>query len=624
MEKYLERDAGFAPAIDDLCQDTADLAGQTLVDMLRKQATLRHDSLAFFELRDDGAEGQKLTFGELDAEARRIAGYLQENCEAGARVLLMFPAGLDFLKGFFGCLYAGLVPIPAPAPEASRRKRTLPRLRSIAADADVKLILSAGECLALVRETCAETPDLAAIETIDIAAIPADGADRWRPPSIDADDIAYLQYTSGSTTAPKGVMLSHRNVIHHCRDLRRKAYDESSISVTWLPYFHDYGLIEGLLVPLQNGTPCYVMSPFAFLRRPFAWLNAISRYRATNTQAPNFAYGQCVQRVKPEQRAQLDLSCLVNAGNGAEPINPVVLEAFLEMFASCGLRPEAFSPAYGLAEATLMMSCSPPGQAPRVTGFQADALAEGRAIPAEARADPLKTRRVVSCGTPLGDIRIEIVDPETGDVLPEGRCGEVWIADPCVALGYWRREDATDETFRGRTSAGEGPFLRTGDLGFLYEGELYLTSRLKDLIIIAGANHHPQDIEWTVEACHEGVRPGHCAAASDHLDGEERLIITLETERGAAADRSAIEELVATIQRAVAEAHEVPVHAVILLQRGSMPKTASGKIQRHACAKMLSRPTADVVATWTRGAGWSGHPVEDEETVQPVREALDQ
>jgi acyl-CoA synthetase (AMP-forming)/AMP-acid ligase II len=514
----------------------------------------------------------------------------------------MFPAGLDFLKAFFGCVYAGLVAIPAPAPETSRRKRTLPRLRSIASDADVKCILSVGETCTLVRETCALTPDLEAIPCVDIAAIPEEAAGAWRPPAIAADDLAYLQYTSGSTTAPKGVMLSHHNVLHHCRDLRAKCgYDADSISVTWLPYFHDYGLIEGLLVPLQNGTPCYVMSPFAFLRRPFAWLNAISRYRGTHTQAPNFAYDQCVRRVKPEQLAQLDLTCLRNAGNGAEPINPLVVEALVEMFGPQGLRSDALSPAYGLAEATLMMTCCPPGQVPRATGFRTDALTEGRVVAEEGEAPAI--RRVVSCGAPLGNIRIEIVDPDSHAQLGPGHVGEVWISDPCVALGYWKREEATAETFRAHTTAGDGPFLRTGDLGFMHEGELYLSGRLKDLIIIGGANHHPQDIEWTVEASHAAVRPGHCAATSDHLKGEERLIVALETERGALTDPAETEDLVGAIQRAVTEAHEVPVHAVVLLQRGSLPKTASGKIQRHVCAKLLGQPTPDVLALWERGVG---------------------
>jgi acyl-CoA synthetase (AMP-forming)/AMP-acid ligase II len=332
-------------------------------------------------------------------------------------------------------------------------------------------------------------PELEHLRLIEIADLPADAADDWRAPEIATDDVAYLQYTSGSTTSPKGVMLSHHNVLHHCSDLREACgYGPDSVSVTWLPYFHDYGLIEGLLVPLQNGTPCYVMSPFAFLKRPFAWLSAISRFGGTHTQGPNFAYDQCVRRVRPEQLEKLDLSSLVSAGNGAEPVNPAVVEAFYETFAPRGLKLEALCPAYGLAEATLMMSCRNHTLPPRFGNFAAEALADRRVVDA-VPGD--QARRITSCGRPLGRIEIAIVDPATCERLPEHAVGEIWIKDACVALGYWRRETDSEETFRARTTAGDGPFLRTGDLGFLDDGELFVTSRIKDLIIVAGANHYP-------------------------------------------------------------------------------------------------------------------------------------
>lgn len=574
----------------------------TLVGLLRLQAERLGDSLAFTFLEDGRDEGDRTSFAQLDADARAIAAWLRQAHAPGERVLLLFPAGIDVIRAFFGCLYAGLIAIPAPAPEASRRKRTLPRLQAIARDARVTLVMSTGETLALVRETMASLPELATVPALDVRDAPAAAAEEWQPPATAPGDVAYLQYTSGSTNDPKGVMLSHANVLHHCRDLRAGCgYGPDSISVTWLPYFHDYGLIEGIVTPIQNGTPCHILSPFAFLKRPFAWLGAISRLRATHGQGPNFAFDQCVRRIRPDQRAQLDLSSLVALGNGAEPINPAVVEAFIAAFAPCGLKPEAVCPAYGLAEATLMMACRSPALRPRFERFDPRALAERRAVPADA-AD---ARRITSCGRPLGTIDIAIVDPDTRQRCAPGGIGEIWIKDPCVALGYWQRPEDTRATFQARIAGtDEGPYLRTGDLGFLHDGELYISSRLKDLIIVAGANHYPQDIEWTVEQAHPAIRPGHVAASAFIAGDEERLLIAPEIERGALDLDGERDALLAAVRRAVSEAHEVPVHAMVVLKRGSLPKTASGKIQRHACEGFLRAPGDAVMAVWTTEDGW--------------------
>jgi acyl-CoA synthetase (AMP-forming)/AMP-acid ligase II len=399
-------------------------------------------------------------------------------------------------------------------------------------------------------------------------------------------------------------MLTHANVLHHCRDLRAGCgYGPDSVSVTWLPYFHDYGLIEGVITPVQNGTPCHIMSPFSFLKRPFAWLYAMSRLGGTHTQGPNFAYDQCIRRIRPDQRAGLDLSHVVSMGNGAEPVNPAVVEAFHTAFAEAGLKREALCPAYGLAEATLMMSCRGPDKAPRYGRFDAAALTDRKVVPVESEGD--RSRLITSCGAPLGSIEIAIVDPDTKRRCAPDEIGEVWISDPCVAVGYWRRPEATEETFRARIAdTGEGPFLRTGDLGFLWEGELYLTSRIKDLIIVAGANHYPQDIEWTVESCHPAVRPGHVAATAVNIRGEERLLVAPEIERGALGDAVAREDMLSAIRRAISEQHEIQVHAVLILQRASLPKTASGKIQRHVCERFLRDMGPEVVAAWTADGGW--------------------
>jgi acyl-CoA synthetase (AMP-forming)/AMP-acid ligase II len=579
----------------------ADAPASTLVDLLRLRADERPEGLAYAFVDDGGRDGRRLSYDELDGEARRIAAWLQASLAPGDRALLLFPAGLDFLKAFFGCLYAGVIAIPAPPPEASRLKRTLPRLRAIAADAGVSRVISHPSLLALVAGS-GDAPGLEAVEHLDLGAIPPDFAEPWCEPRLKADDLAYLQYTSGSTTSPKGVMVSHRNVVHHCGYLRRCCeYTPESLSVTWLPYFHDYGLIEGLLAPLSNGTPAHVMSPFAFLKRPFQWLEAISRHRATHTQAPNFAYDQCVRRVRPEQLAKLDLGCLRSAGNGAEPINPRVLESFYRTFAPCGFRWEAFCPAYGLAEATLMVSCCSPSLSPRVVRFRADALAEHRVVAAEG--GDVAAREVTSCGRIVCEFDVAIVDPETMTRRADDEVGEIWLRDPSVARGYWRRDEDTEATFRAvLADTGEGPYLRTGDLGFVRDGELYVTSRIKDLIIVAGANHHPQDIEWTVERCDPDVWPGGAAAFSVAVDGEERLVVAAEVERGSTQTYADIAKLLDAIKRAVVEEHEVPVHAVLLLARGSLPKTASGKVQRHGCWRLLEPGCPDVLASWIAGS----------------------
>lgn len=576
----------------------------TLVELLRQRAVSGGDRLAFAYLEDGGSEGERLTYRALDEHARRIAGRLQASHAQGERALLLFPAGLDFLKAFFGCLYAGLVAIPAPAPEASRRKRTVPRLKAIVGDADVAVVLSVSDTLALIRDVSRNVPELETLQFVDIREVPPEAESVWLAPDIAPSDLAYLQYTSGSTTSPKGVMLSHHNVLHHCRDIQETCeYGTDSVSLTWLPYFHDYGLVEGLLVPLQNGTPAYVMSPFAFLKRPFAWLNAISRLKVTHTQGPNFAYDQCVRRIKPEQLAALDLSALRSTENAAEPINPWVLEDFYRTFTPHGLRREAICPAYGLAEATLMVSCCPASLPPRVGVFSADALGEGRAV---VTTDEFlaSSRRVVSCGRPIGTIQVAIVDPMSCRRLADNMVGEIWVSDPCVALGYWQRERDTQETFRAFIAdTGEGPFLRTGDLGFLRDGELYVTSRIKDLIIIAGTNHYPQDIEWTVERCHPAIRPSHVAASSVYEAGEERVIVAPEVERGTIETAEDIQAVLNAIRQAISEEHEVQVYGVLILNRGSLPKTASGKIQRHACERLLREESDEVLARWRADKG---------------------
>jgi 3-oxoacyl-(acyl-carrier-protein) synthase/acyl carrier protein len=374
------------------------------------------------------------------------------------------------------------------------------------------------------------------------------------------------------------------------------------VTVNWMPYFHDYGLVEGMLLPLFNRTLCVLMSPYALIKQPANWLRAISFYRATHSQAPNFAYALCVRRIDSDTLADLDLSHWRCAGNAAEPINPDAMAAFARTFESAGFRYESFCPGYGLAEATLIVTYKESGASPRVGVFDRAALERGRARVAAADASPQDTRQIVSCGRPLKDTVVVIVDPETRERAPAGDIGEIWVCSPAVAGGYWQREEASEETFRARVAdTGEGPFLRTGDLGFVHEGELFVCGRLKDLIIIRGQNISPQDIEWTVQAAHAALKPESAAAFSVEVDGEERLVVAQEVQgklvRG--LDDSAA---FAAIRSAVAEAEGVDVYAIALLRSGGIPKTSSGKIQRSACRRMFLDGTLNALATWRRPA----------------------
>jgi acyl-CoA synthetase (AMP-forming)/AMP-acid ligase II len=403
--------------------------------------------------------------------------------------------------------------------------------------------------------------------------------------------LAFLQYTSGSTAEPKGVMLSHGNLMHNL-DMTYHAFGigPDSRVVIWLPPYHDMGLIGGILQPLYAGTPVILMSPLDFLQRPLRWLQAIARYQAAVSGGPNFAYDLCVRKSTPEQRAALDLSHWQKAFNGAEPIRAGTLTRFATAFAGSGFRPEAFYPCYGLAEATLIVSGGGKAKTPAVTTVQAAALAENHVVPVAAEAEDSLT--FVSCGPALGRQEIAIVHPVALSRCPAGQVGEIWLSGPSVAQGYWQRPQDTARTFLAYTAdTGEGPFLRTGDLGFLQGGELFVTGRLKDLIIIDGLNHYPQDIEVTVEQSHPLLRPGCSAAFAVNSNGREGVVVVVEVARPkqvamlqeSSAAGFTPDEIVKSVRRAVAQQHDLRLSEVVLLKAGTVPKTSSGKIQRHAC-----------------------------------------
>ncbi|HVR99639.1 MAG TPA: AMP-binding protein, partial [Thermoanaerobaculia bacterium] len=557
----------------------------TLVNLLRARAQEHPERPAYTFLLDGEVETARLTYGDLDRQARAIAALLQERGAAGERALLLFPPGLEFVAAFFGCLYAGVVAVPAYPPRPGQEQ---PRLRSILADARPRFALTTAALAARLKTLAEDDPAFAALGRLAVEPFLDHGveerAEDWREPALSGDALAFLQYTSGSTADPKGVEVRHGNLVFMERLIANTfQQDESAVVVGWLPVYHDMGLIGNVLQPLWLGASCVLMSPVSFLRRPRRWLEAIARYAGTTSGGPNFAYDLCVDRIGEEERQGLDLSSWQVAFNGAEPVRAATLERFARAFRPNGFRCEAFQPCYGLAEATLLVSGTRAGAGPKVLQVDAAALEAGKVI-AAAGPDPRSRDLVGSGGIPEGQ-RIAVVDPSTLRRIAPGEVGEVWVAaGPGIPRGYWGRPEATRETFEARLDGEEGSFLRTGDLGFVGDGELFVTGRIKDLIILRGRNLYPQDIERTAEAsAPRRLAAGAGAAFPIEVDGEERLVVAQELQPRVQPDEAGIQEIAAAIRRAVAEEHEAQVYDVVLLRPGEVPKTSSGKVQRRAC-----------------------------------------
>jgi amino acid adenylation domain-containing protein len=581
----------------------------TLVDLLRERAGREPDRLAYTYLANDDGEEFRLTYAEVDARARAIAAALQLRVGQGERALLLYPQGLEFVAAFFGCLYAGVVAVPCYPPHLARLDRTLPRVRAVADNARPRVVLTTSALLRAGESIRAQAPELSAIDWLATDAEAAEAADQWRWPELTGESLAFLQYTSGSTATPRGVMVSHANLLHN-QSLLRAAFATSAETVVlgWLPLYHDMGLIGNILHPLYVGAQCILMSPAAFVRRPIGWLEAISRKRATTSGGPNFAYDLCVRRSTPAERAALDLSSWTVAFNGAEPVRQATLERFSEAFEPSGFRPEAFLPCYGLAEATLFVSGHKNATPSPALRLVEEPIVRDRVV--EAEGNDVDARSLVVCGRPAEGQRVAVVNPETCSLtLPDG-VGEIWVAGASVAQGYWDNPEETAATFKGYLrETGEGPFLRTGDLGFLRDGQLFVTGRLKDLIIIRGLNHYPQDIEATVESSHADLQPGGCAAFSLEAAGEERLAVVVEVSprasrklRGPGAGAASSPEAAAVIEavrKAVAERHQLHAYRVALLSAGDLPKTSSGKVQRRLCRARLLGGDLDVLVSST-------------------------
>jgi len=536
---------------------------------------------------------QRWTYAQLDQRARAIASALQDLGAAGERALLLYPAGLDYIAAFFGCLYAGVVAVPTYPP---RRNRLDPRIQALVADAQATKVLTTTDILSDMAQRLAQVPELKNQQWLATDNLAEELADNWQVSDIHSDTLAFLQYTSGSTGTPKGVMVSHGNLLHNEEMiLQGFGHTENTVFVGWLPLFHDMGLIGNLLQPLYLGIPSILMSPVAFLQKPYRWLQAISRFKATTSGGPNFAFDLCVQKITKEQRAQLDLKSWEVAFNGAEPIHAQTLERFSETFADCGFRREAFYPCYGMAETTLFISGGLKTKPPLVYQVEETALEQHRVV---AASEEEGTRSIVGCGQTWLEQKIVIVDPESFRPCSEQQVGEIWVSGPNVALGYWNRTEETQQTFQAYLAdTGEGPFLRTGDLGFLQNCELFVTGRLKDIIIIRGGNHYPQDIELTTEKSHPALKTNSGAAFSVEIAGEERLFVAQEVERTALKNLNT-DEIVSAIRQAIAEQHELQVYTLLLLKPATLPKTSSGKVQRRTCQLKFLEGTLKTIATW--------------------------
>ncbi|NEO37006.1 MAG: fatty acyl-AMP ligase [Moorea sp. SIOASIH] len=561
------------------CSDLSDKF-YNLVELLRYRALTQPDQIAYTFLEKGEKETDLLTYQVLDQRSRAIASQLQSLGATGERALLVYPPGIDFIAAFFGCLYAGVIAVPAYPPP--RRSYNLSRLLAIASDAEALFALTTTSLLTELTSRFAQHPALGRLHLLATNKCDRDQGLDWSEPTLDSSNLAFLQYTSGSTGTPKGVMVSHGNLLHNQRMVKHAfGHSEQTIFVGWLPLFHDMGLIGNVLQPLYLGIPCILLSPLAFLQMPIRWLKAISRYKATTSGGPNFAYDLCIRKVKPEQLATLDLSSWDVAFTGAEPVRAETLEQFAAKFGPCGFRKEAFYPCYGMAEATLFVSGGLKTEPPVICSVDGKALEQNQVIP--VCKEVTGARKVVGCGQPWLDQKIAIVDPESLRLCADNQVGEIWVSGASVAGGYWRRPKETKQTFHGYIAdTGHGPFMRTGDLGFVNNGELFVTGRLKDIIIICGRNHYPQDIELTVEQSHQGLRPSAGAAFTVELGNEERLVVVQEVERSY-WQKLDVDEVVENICQAVASEHQLQVYDVALIKPGSIPKTSSGKIQRYNC-----------------------------------------
>ena len=571
----------------------------TLVELLRYRASTQPERIAYIFLRNGETEEARLTYGELDQNARAIAAHLQSLEAKGERGLLLYPPGLDFISAFFGCLYAEVVAIPAYPP---RRNQNLFRLQAIIADSQARFTFTNAALFPTLENQWAKDSELAEMQWVVTDEIDHHLSANWQEPTLEKNTLAFLQYTSGSTGTPKGVMVSHHNLLINSAFIDHVwGHDQDSVMVTWLPTFHDMGLIYGVIQPLYKGFLCYMMAPANFVERPLRWLQALSDKKATHSAAPNFAYDLCVRKIPPEKRATLDLSHWRMTLNGSEPVRAEVLKKFAEAFQVSGFKATALCPGYGLAEATLVVTAVSYDSPSYFYPVQANALEKNKIVGATETDSNVQT--LVGCGWTTIDTQIVIVNPETLKPCSPEIVGEIWVSGSTIAQGYWGKPQETQETFQAYLAdTGAGPFLRTGDLGFIKDGELFVTGRLKEIILIRGRNNYPQDIEYTVQNSHPALRPSCGAAFTVEVKGEEKLVVVQEVER-TWLRKVDIDEVKRAIRKAVVQEYDLQVYAIALIRTGSLPKTSSGKIQRRSCRAKFLEGSLEIVGQENSSTG---------------------
>jgi len=578
------------------------------VDLLEYRATHTPNKTVYIFLENGEAEQDRITYSELQQRSEQLSAHLLTKSNPGDRALLLYPSGIDFIVTFFACLRAGIIAVPVYPP---RRNQSLDRLQAIAQDATSTLALTTQKVLTDVQ-TNWETPPLP-------SAIHWIATDNYSPTSLrlrsgqaplshpthrrlSGAEAAFLQYTSGSTGTPKGVIVTHANLIHNSKTIYTCfSSSPDHVGVSWLPFHHDMGLIGGVLQTVYGGGTVVLMSPVAFLQKPIRWLQTISRYNAVTSGGPNFAYDLCAQTAKPEQISALDLSRWTLAFTGAEPIRPETLDRFTAAFAPCGFARSTFYPCYGMAETTLLVTGGDRTTEPTVHTVDSAALERNQVISSSILEE---NKTLIGCGHSWLNQTVRIVDPETFTVCPPDKVGEIWVAGESIAQGYWQRPEQTQQTFQAHTTdTNEGPFLRTGDLGFLKEEALFITGRLKDVVIIRGRNHYPQDIELTVETAHEALQSNGCAAFSIEKNAAEQLVVIQEVKRPYLRrlnEDDTTNKIIQAIRRAISENHELQVYAIVLLKPGALPKTSSGKVQRKQCRIAFLEDSFTSVAQWKR------------------------
>lgn len=577
----------------ELLPDDARAAGvQTLVDLLEYRAATQPAHTVFRFLNSDGRDEGALTFATLQRRARAIASHLSEHLVPGDRVVLLVPPGLEYVAAFFGCLYAGVVAVPAYPPNP---RRADPRVARIVADCGARIALVSDAFMARLDGWLALTPELNGLTWLDAGRLADGDAVAWRAPTVTGASLAMLQYTSGSTGDPRGVMLAHSNLLHNSAVIHRVSrHRPNDNGVFWLPPFHDMGLIGGILQPIYAGLSAALMAPATFLQRPSRWLEAMSRYGATTSGAPNFAYDLCVERIGDAERATLDLSHWRTSFNGAEPIRADTIERFSQAFAASGLRRDVILPCYGLAEGTLLVSGGPAERAPLHVLADRRSLESGELrAPDERGPSPIA---LVASGEPVSEQVVAIVDPDTGAACADGQVGEIWVAGASVAAGYWGRPEASAATFHARLASSDRNYLRTGDLGVFVRGQLIVTGRLKDLVILDGRNYYPHDIEVAAERSHPSLRTGFTAAFGVAGDGRERLVLVAEVARQHKAETDRV--LFQAIRTELAGTIGVVPDEIVLIRQNTIPRTSSGKIQRRACRVAYLGDSLEVVGRW--------------------------